>query len=127
MSLPEKSRKRLDCYCLHNPAIGLDCCYLRNPVKRLDYRIECNPAIRQPDNNKEYRPSYLGFDILWTTGRVMLARRIDSEWDFTCEDRYTSGEAEGDVQVLSMKRQGKQEQVCRVVNAYFQTKRGGSF
>ena len=65
-----------------------------------------------PDNNKEYRPSHPGFDLLWTTGRVMSARRIDSEWDFTCEDRFTSGEAEGDVQVLAMRSKGKQERVC---------------
>ena len=60
-----------------------------------------------PDNNKEYSPLHPGFDLLWTTGRVMSARRIDSEWDFTCKDRFTSAEAVGDVQVLAMRRKGK--------------------
>ena len=72
-----------------------------------------------------YRPSHPGFVLLWTTGRIMSARRIDSEWDFTCEDRITSGEAEGDVQVLAMRRKGKQERICCIVNAYFETEREG--
>ena len=67
-----------------------------------------------------------GFEFL-RAGRVLSARRVDSDWTITTEDSYTR-EAEGDVQVLVMGRRGHRGRVVRVVNAYFQKRgRGGTY
>ena len=58
-----------------------------------------------------------GFEFL-RAGRVLSARRVDSDWTITTEDSYTR-EAEGDIQVLAMGRRGHRGRVVRVVNAYF--------
>ena len=52
-------------------------------------------------------------------GRVMAARRIDSDWTVTTDDSMVK-ETGGDVQVLSLGRRGHPGRGVRVVNAYFQ-------
>ena len=47
--------------------------------------------------------SHLAFDFLRTGGRVMTARRKNSDWAVSAEDGLT-GEARGDVQVLGLGR-----------------------
>ena len=59
-----------------------------------------------------------GYEYLWA-GRVMTARRKDSDWTVSTEDKYTRA-AGGDVQVLALGRRGHQGREIRVVNAYFQ-------
>ena len=63
-----------------------------------------------PTGRGEFAPAHTAFEILWpqtTTGRpsrVATARRIDSEWIFAEETRFTEAEAEGDVQVIRATR-----------------------
>ena len=54
-----------------------------------------------------------GFEFL-RAGRVLAARRVDSDWTITTEDSFTR-KAEGDVQVLALGRRGHRGRVLRVV------------
>ena len=58
------------------------------------------------------------FDFLWS-GRTLTARRRNSEWTASTEDRFTR-EAGGDVQVVSLGRRGSKDREVRIVNTYFQ-------
>ena len=54
------------------------------------------------------------------------ARRVDSEWIFAVETRFTEAEAEGDVQVVRATRRDRTGVPFRIVNVYFQSVgRGG--
>ena len=80
-----------------------------------------------PVGSREFAPRHLAFEILWPrtiTGRpsrIATARRIDSEWNFTEETRFTEAEAEGDVQVIRGTRRDNMGVSLRIVNAYFQS------
>ena len=85
-----------------------------------------------PTGRGEFAPSHTAFEILrpiTRTGRpsrVAAARRIDSEWNFSEETRFTESETEGDVQVIRATRRDNKGVPFRIVNAYFQSVgRGG--
>ena len=85
-----------------------------------------------PIGRGEFAPRHTAFEIIWprtTTGRpsrVATAGRIDSEWNFSEETRFTEAEAEGDVQVIRATRRDRTGVPFRLVNAYFQSVgRGG--
>jgi hypothetical protein len=60
------------------------------------------------------------FDLLWQHGgRVMTARKRDSDWTFTAEDNL-SRDSLGDVQVIAAGLKGVSERKIRIANAYFQ-------
>ena len=68
-------------------------------------------------------PEFVGhrhpaFEFL-QAGRVMMARRIDSDWTISAEEGLTR-DAEGDVQVLVLGRRGHKGRELRVVNSYHQ-------
>jgi ribonuclease HI len=64
-----------------------------------------------------------GFEYMWGGGRVMTARRRDSDWTFSTEDNLTR-EGEGDVQSIAVGRLGRAGRVVRVVNTYCQRRVG---
>ena len=85
-----------------------------------------------PTGRGEFAPRHPTYDIIWpitTTGRpsrVATAKRIDSDWIFGEETRFTEDEAEGDVQVVRATRRDGTGVPFRIVNAYFQSVgRGG--
>ena len=95
-------------------------CILETALSRkVDLVLFQEPPTCKEDNI--FRPRHPAYDLLWTSGRVMAARRNDSEWTFSSEDSF-SKEAEGDVQVLSMRKRGEVIPKYRIVNAYFQKK-----
>ncbi|KAI5786092.1 Endonuclease/exonuclease/phosphatase [Pyronema domesticum] len=73
--------------------------------------------IQEPPMSETYRhPEY---EYLRMGVGMMMARRVDSEWRFSMEDRLVQG-AEGDVQVLSIGKRGYiGTEVC-IVNVYNQ-------
>ena len=73
--------------------------------------------IQEPPARLRY--AHPEFDLIWTTGRTLEARRKDSEWTFSIEDDLTK-ESEGDVQAIAVGVRGKAGKVLRIVNAYFQ-------
>ena len=73
--------------------------------------------VQEPPEDHRY--SHPEFDLLWTEGRVMTARRKNSDWTVSTEDGLAR-ETRGDVQVLALGRRGYQGRVLRAVNAYFQ-------
>jgi hypothetical protein len=73
--------------------------------------------IQEPPMDAHYR--HPGYGFIRTCGGVMMARRIDSEWTCSTEDRLAAG-AEGDVQVLSIGKKGYVGQEIRLVNIYDQ-------
>ena len=85
-----------------------------------------------PTGRGEFAIRNPAFEILWpqtTTGRpsrVATAKRIDSEWNFSEETRFTEAETEGDVQVVRATRRDGTGAPFRIANAYFQSVgRGG--
>ena len=58
------------------------------------------------------------FEFLWSW-QTLIARRCDSDWNISMEDKFTR-ETGGDVQVVSLGRRGCKNRVVRIVNAYFQ-------
>ena len=85
-----------------------------------------------PVGRGEFAAQHPAFELLWprtSTGRpsrVATARRVDSEWMFAEETRFTEAETEGDVQVIRATRRDSTGVPFRVVNAYFQSVgRGG--
>ena len=73
--------------------------------------------IQEPPARLGY--AHPGFNLLWTTGRTLVARRKDSEWTFSTEDGHTKYSG-GDVQAIAVGVRGRTGKVLRVVNAYFQ-------
>ena len=49
--------------------------------------------------------SHPGYDLIWTKGRTMAARRKDSTWTFSTEDNL-SRDSMGDVQVIAVGKKG---------------------
>ena len=85
-----------------------------------------------PVGRGEFTPRHPGFEILWTRtteggpGRVATARRVDSNWIFAEETRFTRAETEGDVRVVRATRRDGRGTAFRVANVYFQSVgRGG--
>ena len=60
-----------------------------------------------------------GFGLLWMPGRMLAAKRKDSDWTFSTEDSF-SKDSDGDVQVIAVGRSGRTGRLLRIVNAYFQ-------
>lgn len=58
--------------------------------------------VQEPSKFEDHR--YPAFVFL-QAGRVLAARRIDSDWTVSTEDRFTR-EAGGNVQVLALSRHG---------------------
>jgi ribonuclease HI len=52
-------------------------------------------------------------------GRVMTARRVDSDWTCSTEDSWTK-DTSGDLQVLALGRRGHPGREVRILNAYLQ-------
>ena len=78
-----------------------------------------------PTGRGEFAMRHPAYDIIWpitTTGRpsrVATAKRIDSDWTFGEETRFTENEAEGDVQVVRATRRDGTGEPFRITNAYF--------
>ena len=84
--------------------------------------------IQEPPTGRgEFAARHPGFEIIWPrtssgkASRVASARRVDSEWIFEEETRFTEAEAEGDVQVVRATRRDRTGVPFRIVNAYFQS------
>ena len=72
--------------------------------------------VQEPPKFEDHRhPAF----VFLRAGRVLTARRIDSDWTVSTEDRFTR-EVGGNVQVLALSRHGHQERAIRVVNTYRQ-------
>ena len=75
--------------------------------------------IQEPPTILGY--AHPGFDLIWTEGRTLAARRKDSEWTFSTEDGLTK-DSVGDVQAIAVGTRGGggAGKVLRIVNANFQ-------
>lgn len=91
---------------------GLHCLLETSKERGVDLML-----IQEPPNS-DCRPTHTACD-LWSVGRTLAARRVDSDWTVTTEGAHT-GATEGDVQVLAVGRRGQVGRHLRVVNVYFQ-------
>ena len=88
-------------------------CLLETGLKRKSDLV----LVQEPPLFNGY--AHPGFDLIWTKGRTMAARRRDSTWTFSTEDHLTQ-DSMGDVLVIAAGKKGGKGRKIRIANTYSQ-------